>query len=66
MSDDTDPDREIVIERLMKRLEGFAVGIGIDQETTRHIVDRVLTDMPFASDEDRLARARDWMLIASA
>lgn len=66
MSDEADPNREIVIERLMKRLEGFAVGIGIDQETTRHIVDRVITDMPFAPDEDRLARARNWMLIASA
>lgn len=66
MSDEADLNREIVIKRLMKRLEGFAVGIGLDQETTRHIVDRVITDMPLASDKDRLARARNWMLIASA
>lgn len=66
MDDEADSTREIVIERLMKRLEGFAVGIGLDQETTRHIVDRVITDMPLASDDDRLARARNWMLIASA
>ncbi|MDE3749921.1 hypothetical protein [Methylobacterium radiotolerans] len=66
MSDDADPNREIVIERLMRRLEGFAVGIGLDEETTRHIVERVITDMPLASDDDRLARARNWMLIASA
>lgn len=66
MSDDADPNREIVIERLMRRLEGFAVGIGLDEETTRHIVERVNTDMPLASDDDRLARARNWMLIASA
>ncbi|ONF47981.1 hypothetical protein [Methylobacterium radiotolerans] len=65
MSDDADPNREIVIERLMRRLEGFAVGIGLDEETTRHIVERVITDMPLASDDDRLARARNWMLIAS-
>ncbi|MBY0251843.1 MAG: hypothetical protein K2X54_10750 [Methylobacterium organophilum] len=50
----------------MRRLEGFAVGIGLDEETTRHIVERVITDMPLASDDDRLARARNWMLIASA
>ncbi|GAN50737.1 MULTISPECIES: hypothetical protein [Methylobacterium] len=66
MSDDADPNREIVIERLMRRLEGFAVGIGLDEEMTRHIVERVITDMPLASDDDRLARARNWMLIASA
>ena len=66
MSDDADPNREIVIERLMRRLEGFAVGIGLDEETTRHIVERVITDMPLASDDDRLARARNRMLIASA
>lgn len=66
MSDDADPNRQIVIERLMRRLEGFAVGIGLDEETTRHIVERVITDMPLASDDDRLARARNWMLIASA
>lgn len=66
MIEDTDPNREIVIERLMRRLEGFAVGIGLDEETTRHIVERVITDMPLASDDDRLARARNWMLIASA
>ncbi|MBL7405459.1 hypothetical protein INQ30_24255 [Escherichia coli] len=32
MSDEADLNREIVIKRLMKRLEGFAVGIGLDQE----------------------------------
>jgi hypothetical protein len=66
MTDEADPNREIVIERLMKRLERFAVGIGLDQETTRHIVDRVITDMPLATADDRLARTRNWMLIASA
>lgn len=66
MGHEADPDREIVIERLMERLEGFAVGIGLDEETTRHIVERVITDMPLTSDEDRLVRARNWMLIASA
>ncbi len=66
MSDEADPNREIVIERLMERLEAFAVGIGLDHETTRHIVDRVITDMPLASDDDRLARARNWMPITSA
>ncbi|WCS27758.1 hypothetical protein LOK46_13340 [Methylobacterium sp. NMS14P] len=66
MIEDTDPNREIVIERLMDRLEGFAVGIGLDRDTTRRLVDRVITDMPLTPDEDRLARVRNWMLIASA
>ncbi|XYD07396.1 hypothetical protein R1A27_20005 [Methylobacterium sp. NMS12] len=66
MSDDTDLNREIVIERLMEQLEGFAVDVGLDRDTTRRLVDRVITDMPLTPDEDRLARVRNWMLIASA
>ncbi|XYD12466.1 hypothetical protein R1A27_31470 (plasmid) [Methylobacterium sp. NMS12] len=66
MIEDTDPNREIVIKRLMERLEEFALGIGLDRDTTRRLVDRVITDMPLTPDEDRLARVRNWMLIASA
>jgi hypothetical protein len=32
----------------------------------RDIVERVIADMPMMPDDDRLARARNWMLIASA
>ena len=63
---DPDPNHEIVVARLMRQLYGFAEGLGLDEPTTRDIVNRVIEDMPLAPDEDRLARARNWMLIASA
>ena len=63
---ESDPNHEIVVARLMRQLHGFAQGFGLDRETTRGIVDRVIADMPLAPDDDRLARARNWMLIASA
>ena len=61
-----DPNHEIVAERLMRQLYGFALGIGLDEETTRRIVDRVIADMPLTPDGERLARARNWMLVATA
>ena len=60
-----DPNHEIVVARLMQQLHGFAQGLGLDHETTRGIVDRVIAHMPLAPDEDRLARARHLMLIAA-
>jgi hypothetical protein len=63
---ESDPNHEIVVARLMRQLHGFAQRLGLDRETTRGIVDRVIADMPLAPDDDRLARARNWMLIASA
>ncbi|WP_267425995.1 hypothetical protein [Methylobacterium sp. GC_Met_2] len=62
---DPDPNREIVVARLMRQLYGFAQGLGLDEPTTREIVNRMIDDMPLAPDDDRLARARNWMLIAS-
>jgi hypothetical protein len=66
MSDDPDREHAAVAARLMRQLYGFADGLGLDEATTRQIVERVIADMPLAPDEDRLARARNWMLIASA
>lgn len=61
-----DQDHAVIVARLMRQLYGFAEGRGLDEETTRHIVERVIADMPLAPDDDRLARARNWMMIASA
>ena len=61
-----DPNHEIVAARLMQQLHGFAQGLGLDEEIVRHIVDRVIADMPLTADEDRAAEARNWMLLASA
>ncbi|KST57621.1 hypothetical protein AO398_24585 [Methylobacterium sp. GXS13] len=66
MIEEADANDKVVAFRLMASLCGFAKGLGLDEETTRHIVFRVITDMPICSDEKRLARARNWMLIASA
>ena len=59
-------EHDIVVARLMRQLYGFAQGLGIDEFNMRVIVERVIADMPLAPDDDRLALARNWMLIASA
>ncbi|MCJ2094479.1 hypothetical protein MKK67_18570 [Methylobacterium sp. J-072] len=66
MLDEIEPNHGIVAERLIKRLQGFGHGLGLDDENIRDIVDRVITDMPVTSDEDRVAEARNWMLIAGS
>ncbi|MDH2311406.1 hypothetical protein [Methylobacterium brachiatum] len=60
-----DPNHEIVAARLMQQLHGFAQGLGLDDEMVRHIVDRVIVDMPLTPDPDRAAEARNWMLLAA-
>ncbi|MHC2106396.1 MULTISPECIES: hypothetical protein [unclassified Methylobacterium] len=51
---------------MMARLDGFARGLGLDEGTTRTIVETVVADMPDQSDEERLAEARRRMIVASA
>jgi hypothetical protein len=64
MSDETD-EAHGAAARLMMRLVRFARGLGVDEATIQQIVERVITDMPLRSDEQRLARAHIWLLIAS-
>ena len=54
------------IQYMMRRLDGFARGLGLDEAATRQIVERVLADMPMHTDEERLATARERMIVASA
>ncbi len=54
------------IQRLMRRLDGFARGLGLDEPATRQIVEKVAADMPVRSDEERLIEARTRMMEASA
>jgi hypothetical protein len=61
VSDKADPRHEIVVARLMQQLYGFAHDLGVDEFDVR-----VIADMPLMPDEDRLARARNWLLVASA
>lgn len=66
MRDKADPRHEIVVARLMQQLYGLAQGLGVDEFDVRLIAERVIADMPLMPDEDRLARARNWLLVASA
>lgn len=59
-----DPNHEIVVARLMRQLHRYTHGLGLDEISARQIVKRVISDMPLMPDDDRLARARNWMLIA--
>lgn len=67
MSDDPEAAHErAAIQHMMRRLDGFARGLGLDEAATRQIVERVYTDLPTHRDEERLEVARQRMIIASA
>ena len=66
MLDEIDPNHGIIAERLIRRLQVFGHGLGLDDEIIRDIVERVIADMTLTSDEDRVAEARNWMLIAGS
>lgn len=66
MTGDTPPDRA-AIEYMMRRLDGFARGLGLDEAVTRQIVEKVAADLPMHTDEERLETAREVLLsVASA
>ncbi|WP_447680122.1 hypothetical protein [Methylobacterium mesophilicum] len=50
----------------MRRLDSFARGLGLEEAATRTIVEKVATELPEHSDEERLAEARRRMIVASA
>lgn len=66
MSEPSDTPDRAAVHRAMARLDGFARGLGLDEATTRTIVETVVADMPDQSDEERLAEARRRMIVASA
>ncbi|CAM3026401.1 hypothetical protein JHFBIEKO_3087 [Methylobacterium mesophilicum] len=67
MSDGPNPAHEhAAIQHMMRRLDEFARGLGLDEATTRQIVEKVATGMVDQSDEERMMEARQRMLIASA
>ena len=53
-------------DRVVARLAGFSIGIGLDSAEARQIVERVIADDPSAEERDIEAKARAWMLIALA
>ncbi|MDP4006896.1 hypothetical protein [Methylobacterium sp. NEAU K] len=67
MSDDPEAAHErAATQHIMRRLDGFARGLGLDEAITRQIVEKVVADMPVHTDEERLAEARARMIVASA
>ncbi len=67
MTDDPEATHHrVAIQHMMRRLDGFARGLGLDEAATRRIVERVYADLPVHRDEERLEVARQRMIIASA
>ena len=66
MLDEVEIRHEIVVQRLMLRLQNQARELNLDDGLIRHIVSRVIRDMPLCPDDERVAEARQWMAIAAA
>ena len=56
------PADQATINRLLRRLDSFASGLGLDDAAARRIAREVVADMPSRLDEERLAEARTRML----
>lgn len=67
MSDESETAHErAAIQHMMRRLDGFARGLGLDEVATRRIDEQIAAEMPDQSDEERLDVARQRMIVASA
>ena len=56
----------VAVQRLIRRIEGFARGLGVNGEALRQIAEGVVGDMPDRLDEERLTEARTRLLLAAA
>ena len=54
------------IQYMMRRLDGFARGLGLDEAATREIVEKIAADMPERTDDERLETARKALLAAAS
>lgn len=59
------PVDRAAVQRLMRRVEGFARGLGLDDASARRVVEAVVADMPSRLDEERVAEARVRMISAA-
>ncbi|WP_091927513.1 hypothetical protein [Methylobacterium sp. yr668] len=67
MSDEAELLRhQATTQRMMRRLGGFARGLGLDEAATWEIVEQIAADLPDQDDGDRLDAARQRMIVASA
>lgn len=55
-----------VIQHIMRPLDGFTSGLGLDKAATRQIVEATAADMPAREDEERMVEARLRIIEASA
>jgi hypothetical protein len=62
----SEPVDRAAVQHMMRRLDGFARGLGLDEATAREIVEKVAADMAERSDDERMMEARKRMLLASA
>jgi hypothetical protein len=66
MSDDPEAAHErAAVQHMMRRLDGFARGLGLDEATMRQIVERVAAEMLMRTDKERLIEARTRIIEAS-
>ena len=60
----SEPDPDDLAGRLLYRLRGFMLGIGIDERDDRVVMMRAIADDPSLDEDGIMAKARAWMLIA--
>lgn len=58
-------DERGAIQYMMRRLDGFARGLGLDEAAMRQVVERVLVDMPDQEASERLVEARARIILAT-
>jgi hypothetical protein len=59
MSEDPEATHErAAIQHMMRRLDGFARELALDEAAMRQIVERVTADMPLRTDEERVVEAQ--------
>lgn len=54
----SEPVDRATVQQMMRRLDGFARGLGLDEAITPAIDEKVAVDMIDQPDEERLAEAR--------
>ena len=59
------PNQRAAIQHMMRRLDGFARGLGLDEAATRQVVERVVDDLPDQDSEELLIEARTRMILAT-
>jgi hypothetical protein len=59
------PNHKAVVRRLVQRLSGFALGLGLYEGIAQGIIEKVVSDMPNGGDEQIMATVRIVMLMVS-